>query len=131
MSMSSGQSTHRAPEPLLQVAMAVEASLSRVAGHPVRYRGARPASDAPDQYLVSFDVEGQLVQAYAMDDEPAAAVMAILTTLTDQLAEIFWGEPVPRCPGHAHPMRPVLDADGSVAWHCPVDGREVDRIWPP
>jgi hypothetical protein len=38
-----------------------------------------------------------------------------------------WGEPRPRCPGHAHPMAPV-EIDGEAWWTCPVDDRAVVRI---
>jgi hypothetical protein len=38
-----------------------------------------------------------------------------------------WGEPRPRCPGHAHPMAPV-EIDGEAWWTCPLDDRAVVRI---
>jgi hypothetical protein len=81
--------------------------------------------------VVSFDAAGQRIDVYAMDDAPASVVMAILNALTDELCELFCGEPIPPCPGHAHPMRPQLSDTGMVAWQCPVDGRRVDPIWPP
>ena len=38
-----------------------------------------------------------------------------------------WGEPRPRCPGHAHPMAP-MEIDGEAWWTCPLDDRAVVRI---
>lgn len=111
----------------------MSASLGRLVAHSVRYSGSRPEPDAhyPDeQYLVSFDVQGLQVDVHAMNDAPASVVMAILNALTDELSQLFWGEAIPPCPGHAHPMRPQVGLTGVVVWQCPVDGREVDQIWP-
>ncbi|QGN59017.1 hypothetical protein [Nostocoides sp. HKS02] len=70
------------------------------------------------------------MDVYAMDGDPASAALAIASALADELSELFWGEAIPPCPGHAHPMTPQVSGAGAVVWACPVDGRPVDQIWP-
>jgi hypothetical protein len=81
-------------------------------------------------YVVAYEAEVQQVAVFAMSGPPACVVMAILNALTDELSEVFWGEAIPPCPGHAHPMRPVEEPVGQVWWRCPKDGRAVDQVWP-
>jgi hypothetical protein len=57
-----------------------------------------------------------------------------LVEVADWLQEQFfpetrgaWGEPRPRCPGHAHPMAPAK-IDSEAWWACPVEDRAVVRI---
>lgn len=38
-----------------------------------------------------------------------------------------WAEPVPRCPGHEHPVSPD-ERDGELWWICPASGARVARI---
>jgi hypothetical protein len=64
------------------------------------------------------------------DDETAAA---LLVTIADGIGEnlpelsAYWAEAVPPCPGHDHPMRPVV-SDAEAWWTCPADGRNVSLI---
>jgi hypothetical protein len=41
--------------------------------------------------------------------------------LQDVLADMGYSEAVPQCPGHSHPMRPIVDKD-TAWWSCPQRG---------
>jgi hypothetical protein len=62
---------------------------------------------------------------------PAQALAALLDGLSDEVSETrrFWGEPFPRCPGHAHPARVAAEA-GEVVESCPHSAAVVARIAP-
>lgn len=54
----------------------------------------------------------------------------IAVDLADWLQEVFadggYSEPVPPCPGHPHPMRPVIH-ESAPWWSCPTRG--IVRAW--
>ncbi len=61
--------------------------------------------------------------------------MMFADTLQNDVSETaaHWGEAVPPCPGHAHPLDTSL-LDGEAWWVCPADHRRVakiGRLWAP
>lgn len=113
-----------------EAAYAVSQSLTSLAGHPIAFRSWRSAPRVSGEYFVDFDASGELLTVFAFDGSVPEAVMAILNSLTDLLSERYWGEPIPPCPGHPHPLHPVCDDQGVVTWVCPRDGRTVAQLWP-
>jgi hypothetical protein len=101
-----------------------------MSGHPITFQSWQQCPDLPQQYAVDFDASGELLRVFAFDDSVPDSVMAMLNSLTDLLPELYWGEPIPACPGHAHPSRPVCDDRGVVTWVCPRDGQIVAQLWP-
>lgn len=57
----------------------------------------------------------------------------LLVSLADGIQEnlsetqAHWGEALPPCPRHPHPLRPIV-ADGTAWWSCPRDGSRIARI---
>ncbi|MGZ4533151.1 MAG: hypothetical protein ACXVXP_12470 [Mycobacteriaceae bacterium] len=131
MSTPSGQSTPPAPEVIERAARAVASSLTALSGHRIVYQSSRPCPDVPQQHSVDFYTSGEVLSVFAFDDSVSSSAMAMLDSLTDLLSERYWGEPIPSCPGHAHPLRAVSDESGVVTWVCPRDGRSIARVWPP
>lgn len=69
------------------------------------------------------DADGSVAGCYfALFVSEAEAVAALASHLQDAVIESSggWGRPVPRCPGHAHPMEACV-AGGVAVWECPVD----------
>ena len=130
MSTSSGRSTPPAPSIIDPAARAVAASLTALTGRPITFRSWAQCPDLPQQYAVDFDATGETLRVFAFDDSVPSSVMAMLNDLTDLLAERYWGEPIPPCPDHPHPARPVCDEQGVVIWVCPRDGHVVRQLWP-
>jgi hypothetical protein len=59
-----------------------------------------------------------------------AEVMAeVATRLQENVSEweSTWGEAIPICPGHMHPMDPRVRG-GEASWVCPTEGRTIARI---
>ena len=68
------------------------------------------------------------------DDGAGSTTPASLVDLAYWLQDQFftetrgaWGEPRPRCPGHPHPMVPVV-RDNEAWWACPQHNRAVVRV---
>jgi hypothetical protein len=55
-----------------------------------------------------------------LDVDPAHAVVAVASQLQDHVIEATQGNPLPRCPHHAHPLTPRV-VDGVAMWVCPKD----------
>ncbi len=64
--------------------------------------------------------ESSTVGAYFVPDLPTSeAVVALASQLQDHAIEATWAEPLPACPGHAHPLAAEI-LDGEAVWVCPV-----------
>jgi hypothetical protein len=100
-----------------------------MSGHPITVQSWQQSPDLP-QYAVDFEASGEVLRVFAFDDSVSDSVMAMLNSLTDMLSERYWGEPIPTCPGHAHPARAVCDDPGVVTWVCPRFGWTVGHVWP-
>lgn len=50
---------------------------------------------------------------------PAELAVDLADWLQTALADAWISDPVPPCPGHPHPMRPVV-LDGTPWWECPA-----------
>jgi hypothetical protein len=63
------------------------------------------------------------------EERGEALTVLIANALQNDVSEMqaTWGEALPPCPGHAHPLEPDL-VEGSAWWVCPGDGRRVARI---
>jgi hypothetical protein len=67
------------------------------------------------------DTGAERVTAYLSLDVPEAqAIVALASQIQDHAIEASWGEPLPPCPEHSHPLAPRL-ADGAAVWECPAD----------
>lgn len=69
------------------------------------------------------DADGGSAGCYfALFVPEADAVAALASDLQDAVTESprGWGQSVPPCPGHAHPLHAVV-TDGVAVWECPVD----------
>jgi hypothetical protein len=131
MSTPSAPSSPPAPDLIGEAARAVAESLTALTGHQITFKSWQPYPEYPQQCIVAFEASGQPVSVFAMDDSVGGAAMAMLNSLTDVLSEHYWAEPIPPCPGHAHPMRPVCNEHDVVTWECPADHRTVAQLWPP
>lgn len=67
------------------------------------------------------DTGAERVTAYFSLDVPEAqAIVALASQIQDHAIEASWGELLPPCPEHSHPLAPRL-ADGTAVWECPAD----------
>lgn len=111
----------------------VEAVLADMSRPDVPRMVARYRHDPELEHLgtLSFDTPGRTRYGFGVgDDEPPAALLvAIADGIRENLPELsaYWAQAVRPCPGHAHPMRPVV-SDGQAWWTCPADGRYVSPI---
>ncbi len=63
------------------------------------------------------------------DERGEELTMMFVDYLGNDVSETaaHWGEALPPCPGHAHPLGAWL-LDGEAWWVCPADGRRVARV---
>lgn len=57
---------------------------------------------------------------FTLDVEEPQAIAAVAGQIQDHVIEAVQGQPLPRCPGHAHPLTPRV-LDGVAMWVCPKD----------
>jgi hypothetical protein len=57
---------------------------------------------------------------YTLTVPAEEATVATVEQIQDHVIELAHGPAVPPCPGHAHPLQPVV-LDGTPSWVCPVD----------
>lgn len=55
------------------------------------------------------------------------AAIDLANQVQDALAEsrVAWGEPIPRCSVHGHPLEPRI-ADGAAVWACPLGDADAE-----
>ncbi|MFF3670706.1 hypothetical protein [Microtetraspora malaysiensis] len=48
------------------------------------------------------------------------AIANLASNLQDHMIEATWGQALPACPGHTHPLNPDV-IDGEALWLCPAE----------
>jgi hypothetical protein len=77
--------------------------------------------DEPDGSLFGFGV--------SRSDSRADLLVSLADGVQEHLPEAraHWGQALPPCPGHPHPMQPII-ADAAAWWSCPLNGSRIARI---
>ncbi|MFC0530260.1 hypothetical protein [Phytohabitans kaempferiae] len=89
-----------------------------------------PGAPVPPQYpepsnlSVVLDIDGEsetetVTVYYSLDVPEAEAIAAMASQIQDHAVEAAWGQPLPRCPGHAHMLTATV-VDDIAVWQCPI-----------
>ena len=106
---------------------------------PIRYSGPSPftiqnVDKGPEAFAVSFGdalPDGVTVTAhYPLVVPQTEAIVELASQMQDLVTEFLsWGTPIPPCPEHNHPMRPLV-WNGNAVWQCPKDaGHHTEPIF--
>ncbi len=91
----------------------------------------RDESEPPNFGVVGFDEPDGTHFGFGVSrsDSRADLLVSLADGIQEHLPEArtHWGEALPPCPEHPHPMRPIV-ADATAWWSCPYSGRLVARI---
>lgn len=58
---------------------------------------------------------------FSLDVERQLATLALAEQIQGHVLEETHGNPLPPCPGHAHPLTPRLLSGNMAVWSCPSD----------
>jgi hypothetical protein len=62
--------------------------------------------------------EESVAAYYTLGVPEADAIAALASQIQDHAMEASWGQPLPPCPDHAHPLEARV-IDGVAVWECP------------
>jgi hypothetical protein len=55
---------------------------------------------------------------FSLDVPEAAAIVALASQIQDHASEVAWGQAMPPCPEHSHPLAARV-FEGNAVWECP------------
>lgn len=108
------------------VKVAAQAVLHRVGGDlplwEVLRIERRPDSAKAGELAVTIgvrDAPASEVVYFSADVPQSQAMVTMADGIQDHAIDATWGEPLPPCPGHQHPLS-AKEIDGTPSWVCPT-----------